>query len=190
MRKNGLPLTDSTVLFFQICLALKSFHSISLAHRDLKFDNILIYKDRNDGYLKIKMIDFGHSLVFNGQNMHKDICGTEGYLPIRLLRSFKIGKPVKYNPFKLDIFGLGLLFLNMIFPVPNNDAIRLIKEDNQNEFWKYYETSYKYFFKKDNKKIETSNKDDAVIQQLIETKKFIWKLLTERFESIDEVLED
>lgn len=51
-------------------------HSLNIVHRDLKLENILVSKD-----FKIKLIDFGFSLVLPSENhILYDYCGTPNYI--------------------------------------------------------------------------------------------------------------
>ncbi len=48
-------------MFKQIAEGIEYFHSLNIAHRDIKLDNILIEDQTN----MIKVIDFGFSVICN-----------------------------------------------------------------------------------------------------------------------------
>jgi serine/threonine protein kinase len=77
---HGLPERDAQRLFGQVYAALLHCHRTHfLAHRDVKFENILL-----DANLNAKLIDFGLSDTFYCHTMRGTV-GTPGYTPPEVL---------------------------------------------------------------------------------------------------------
>ena len=87
---------------------------MNISHRDIKPQNILVFKGIAHGY---KLADFGEAkeLLSNSTVTNKQtLRGTELYMsPIlfQALRSRKIIKQVNHNTFKSDVFSFGLCAL-------------------------------------------------------------------------------
>ena len=110
----------------------------NISHRDIKPQNILIFKD-NDSY---KLADFGEAKELISKDKPTDrqtLRGTELYMsPILFyaLRGRQIIKYVNHNPYKSDLFSFGLcslfaasLCFESIYDIrelKNNSAIRFI----------------------------------------------------------------
>lgn len=78
--------------------SLKLMHSLSICHRDLKMDNILI---SDSG--KVKIIDFGFSIQCDKDAKLVINCGTPAYMSPEIVR-----KQV-YSGFSADIWALGII---------------------------------------------------------------------------------
>ncbi|KAI5804997.1 kinase-like domain-containing protein [Geopyxis carbonaria] len=93
--------------FMQIVNGLTFLHSMGLAHRDLKLDNVVI---NEHGILKI--IDFGSASVFrypfeNGIVEAHGIVGSDPYL------APEVCNELKYDPQPADIWSLAIIFCCM-----------------------------------------------------------------------------
>ena len=81
---------------------MKYCYDKNIAHRDIKTSNVLI--DENG---KIKVADFGLSqLVNHDENMNKFGGSLHYYSP-------EICKKIAFNPFKSDVWALGVLFYRL-----------------------------------------------------------------------------
>lgn len=79
-------------------------HSLKIAHCDIKLENVLIDRELS----KPKLIDFGLSV--QNKALISDYCaGTPSYMSPQLLRK----QP--FNPFKSDVWALGVLFFKLMF---------------------------------------------------------------------------
>lgn len=108
----------------QVLTALKHCHDLQISHNDLKPANILIDKNK-----RLKLADFGLSKGFssnliqkvsdnsiedeevffgkNGEILTKHFGGSKAYMAPELF------KPDAYDPFKADIWALGVTFYEM-----------------------------------------------------------------------------
>ena len=66
INNNGGPFTEiqASYIMHQLFSVVNYCHKMKIIHRDLKPENILINKNEN-GFVKIKVCDFGTSLMFN-----------------------------------------------------------------------------------------------------------------------------
>ena len=107
--------------FCPIARAIKYLHEHKIAHRDLKLDNILLDVNFNP-----ILTDFGFSRfvpIQHGQVVASDTyCGTTSYNPPEIL------KQTPYDPFKGDIWCLGVMLfimLNQDYPFDRHDKEKM-----------------------------------------------------------------
>jgi serine/threonine protein kinase len=94
----------------QLADALSYMRNENTAHRDLKPDNIIVL----NGF-HVKVCDFGLArLVAAGAtDSVSSFAGTRCYMPPQMFEEER-----RYDPFKVDIFSMGLIILAMITFVP------------------------------------------------------------------------
>nr|KAI8760802.1 CBL-interacting serine/threonine-protein kinase 22-like [Biomphalaria glabrata] len=92
--------------FVQLCAGVNYLHNKKVAHRDLKTDNILITEK------KVLIADFGLSDILPTEDtMATQRKGTVVYKsPEQFLKK-------QFNPFKCDMFALGVVYWCMVFKV-------------------------------------------------------------------------
>ena len=118
-RKNSGKLTEdeAKVIFRQIVNGISYCHKYSVAHRDIKLDNILVNE-----YGGVKIIDFGFSTCIPNNKKVKMFCGTPSYMaPEIILRTSYSGPPA-------DIWALGILLYSILsasfpFQATNNKEL-------------------------------------------------------------------
>ncbi|TQS36116.1 hypothetical protein Golomagni_03443 [Golovinomyces magnicellulatus] len=98
---------EITCSFLQILNAVTYLHSMGLAHRDLKLDNVVV---NEHGIMKI--IDFGSASVFkypfeSGITKASGIVGSDPYL------APEVYEEKKYDPQPADIWSLAIIFCCM-----------------------------------------------------------------------------
>lgn len=98
-------------------------HSMSIAHRDIKLDNIVVSQDLTE----IKFIDFGLCIDFSKceNQKTKQFCGTIQYMPPEILQK------KSYNPKKADIWSLGVLLYRILYnryPYTGKDEFLLLEK--------------------------------------------------------------
>lgn len=123
--------------FKQIVAAFEYLHSLNIAHRDIKFENLLM----NDDY-QIKICDFGLA-TYNKQMT--DICGSPLYLAPEIYIN------TQYDPFKADIWSLGIMLFILLTgetPIeqaakPSDNIYQLILDKKYDIFpWTTIESPY------------------------------------------------
>lgn len=117
IKKNGkISEKNAAVYFKQILLGLNYIHSLNVAHRDLKPQNILV-----DKFGRIKICDFGLSKLFEkgDNNLTKTPCGSPCYVSPECIS----GLP--YNGEKSDIWSCGvILYVMVIGDVPWTESVK------------------------------------------------------------------
>lgn len=105
--KNG-PLKEKTALYIcmQLCDGLKEFHEKGFVHRDIKPDNIMIYRYDTE-WPEIKIVDFGGSKQVNQDSISDTtIIGTLGYQAPESISSVTTDKA--------DIYSIGCVLNFML----------------------------------------------------------------------------
>ena len=109
----------------ELSTAILFLHSVGIIHRDLKPDNVLISKKEN-GEIKVKLIDFGFSKVLGKLDYLNEAYGTFSYASPEILNK------IPYN-FKTDIWSLGVIFYFIIVGVhPFGENEKDLKEIHHN----------------------------------------------------------
>ncbi|KAL4511725.1 hypothetical protein ABPG72_012570 [Tetrahymena utriculariae] len=110
-------------LFRQIVEGVNYCHKMSVVHRDIKLENILLDQSNN-----IKIIDFGFSIINGEDKKLKIFCGTPSYMAPEIVSK------IEYVGQKADIWALGILLFVMLqgkFPfkgVNDNELFKKIKK--------------------------------------------------------------
>ena len=103
-------------ILYTLTNTLAKLQTENISHRDIKPQNILVFKNNNNNQY-YKLADFGEAkeLISGNKPTEKQtLRGTELYMSPLLfygLRSRKIKKYIKHNPYKSDVFSLGLCIL-------------------------------------------------------------------------------
>ena len=140
-------------IVYALISSLAKLQEENISHRDIKPQNILVFKNKNNNSCCYKLADFGEAkelLSGNKPTEKQTLRGTELYMAPLLfygLRSRKIKKYIKHNPYKSDVFSLGLctlfaatLCFESLYDVrelKNNIALKIIIE-------KYLKKRYSY----------------------------------------------
>ena len=144
----------------QMCSAVAYIHNKGLIHRDLKPDNIFIQEDT------IKIADFG--LVTNKGKHSTNRVGTELYMAPEVT-----AEKGDYDN-KVDIYSLGLIFLELLVPFGNKDLLEKVKEHGDKVPFK--NSSFLQFLaERLNDEIKSNSKWTTEAKQIIEElKKIPW----------------
>ena len=104
--RQRFKMSETRKIFKQVAEAVHYMHSKNICHRDLKLDNILLEEDTK----MVKLIDYGFSVVVNGNRGHlKIFCGTPSYMAPEIVR-----KDESYEGKPVDVWALGVLLYVML----------------------------------------------------------------------------
>jgi len=110
---------QASYIMHQIFSVVNYCHKMKIIHRDLKPENILVNKNEN-GFVKIKICDFGTSLCFKRGEIQDKIVGSIYYIAPEVLKK-------KYNS-KCDMWSCGVIMYILLTACPpfsggNNETI-------------------------------------------------------------------
>lgn len=132
IKDNGcIEEIQAKIWFKQLCNAVKYLHSLDIAHRDLKCENVLITRNFN-----IKLADFGFSRSCQsdeGEVLCETYCGSLLYTSPEIIR----GKPYLAKP--ADMWSLGIILyvmVNRTMPF-YEENIKKLYELQMNQKWKF-----------------------------------------------------
>ena len=108
---NKGPFTEiqASYIMHQIFSVVNYCHKMKIIHRDLKPENILVNKNEN-GFVQIKVCDFGTSLMFNRGDVQEELVGSIYYIAPEVLKK-------KYNS-KCDLWSCGVIMYILLTGVP------------------------------------------------------------------------
>ena len=104
-----------------VLVAVKACHDNKIAHSDIKPTNFLV-----DNYGRIKVADFGLSAVYDEGNKN-----SSSFKGSNMFMAPEIFKKIPFNPFKADIWALGVTFFFMAtqtFPFDATNLRELISQ--------------------------------------------------------------
>jgi serine kinase len=110
-------------IFNDVMNGLKYLHDLNIAHRDLKCENILIFKNN-----VAALTDFGFARSFDISSsglMCRTFCGSAAYASPELLRG------IPYDPRVNDIWGTGVILYTMLcgtMPFEDANVTRLVQQ--------------------------------------------------------------
>lgn len=79
-RKPYLCESEAKAIFHQVVHGVGHLHCRSIAHRDIKLENIMLVEDPKNSSFKVKIGDFGISKIVKKGEMMNESCGTPAYL--------------------------------------------------------------------------------------------------------------
>eukprot|EP00029_Vermamoeba_vermiformis_P007655 TRINITY_DN3371_c0_g1_i2.p1 TRINITY_DN3371_c0_g1~~TRINITY_DN3371_c0_g1_i2.p1 ORF type:complete len:316 (+),score=28.27 TRINITY_DN3371_c0_g1_i2:43-990(+) len=90
-------------LFYQLCHALEHVHSLGIAHRDVKPDNILVAQN-----FALKLIDFGSAKMLD------ENCSNSPYMVSRYYRAPELLSGNSAYSTKIDVWSAGCIFWELL----------------------------------------------------------------------------
>ena len=103
VERQHLEEDEASIFFYQLINGVEYIHSLGVAHRDLKPENLLLTENK-----VLKIIDFGLSHEFNGEELLKTKCGSPSYAAPEII------KGLPYDGFKTDIWCCGIILYAMV----------------------------------------------------------------------------
>ena len=97
-------------VMYQIFSAINYCHSMNIIHRDLNPENILIVDRNRNGYPRVKICDFGTSLMVEKGGVQKKLVGSSYYIAPEVLKKH-------YNE-KCDIWSCGVILYILLSGKP------------------------------------------------------------------------
>ncbi len=110
LEKGSFDEEHSSYIMFQILSAVINCHSKNIVHRDLKPENILIDREEDNGYLTIKIIDFGTAKIFEKDKAEQKVIGSAYYIAPEVLAQ-------NYNE-KCDLWSCGVILYILLTGKP------------------------------------------------------------------------
>ena len=113
-RDGPLPLSRALPLFSQVCQALDEAHHSGVIHRDLKPDNIVVFRRREGEHVKV--LDFGLAKLRERPGMAEvtgtgSLVGTPYYMAPEQVRSEAVDE-------RTDVYALGATIYRVVTGTP------------------------------------------------------------------------
>ena len=178
-----------------ILSGVKYLHDIKYLHLDIKLPNYLVKIENKN--LLIKLTDFGFAKRIGDKNI---LPGTLFYADPRIVLNNNLKQMAGDK--MMDIFSLGIIFIEIIIKLTNNNyfyVCPLLKNNEYNKLFmreKYYETTYKNNnFESDSVKIKNMysniNKSNTNIsEQLCDINLKMISDTRHRYKNIDSIILD
>ena len=103
VKNEKLTEEESSIFFYQLINGIEYIHSKGISHRDLKPENLLLAENKI-----LKIIDFGLSHEFEGDELLKTKCGSPSYAAPEIICC------PYYDGFKVDIWCCGIILYAML----------------------------------------------------------------------------
>lgn len=105
---------EAKAIFQQIVQAVAFCHSMGVAHRDVKLENIIFVRPDS---LELKLVDYGQAKVLGGTTSDsggtsRTLTTTPIYTAPEVSAAVQVAKP--YDAFKADSFGLGVILCGVL----------------------------------------------------------------------------
>ena len=123
-----------------LSISIEYIHSMSIYHRDIKSENILIFNENEDHY-QFKLSDFGISIVDNDCGIGK--CGSIGF------NSPEMSNKIQFSRKKADYWAFGAVILEQLLGQDRfvNEWLMLYYDRKHKKLSNLYENALKIFKK-------------------------------------------
>eukprot|EP00929_Paragymnodinium_shiwhaense_P120280 TRINITY_DN92214_c0_g1_i1.p1 TRINITY_DN92214_c0_g1~~TRINITY_DN92214_c0_g1_i1.p1 ORF type:complete len:575 (+),score=89.89 TRINITY_DN92214_c0_g1_i1:295-2019(+) len=105
------PGRDRELLFHpfarQIAYSVQQLHELSIVHRDLSLENMLMTKNESDGSLEVKLIDYG--MASTSRYFKNCVRGKASY------QAPEVHTTQEYDAFQADAFAVGVIIYSVLF---------------------------------------------------------------------------
>ena len=109
-KRNQFSEIETAYVIHQLLSAIRYCHKMRIIHRDIKPENVMIAQRESNGYLYVKIIDFGTATIFSEGNMLKNLVGSSYYIAPEVIQR-------KYDE-SCDIWSIGVIMYIMLTGVP------------------------------------------------------------------------
>ena len=123
-----------------LSISIEYIHSMSIFHRDIKSENILIFNENEENY-QFKLSDFGISIVDNEYGIGK--CGSIGF------NSPEMSNKIQFSRKKADYWAFGAVLLEQLLGLDRfvNEWLMLYYDRKHKKLSNLYENALKIFKK-------------------------------------------
>ncbi|EAR82963.2 transmembrane amino acid transporter protein (macronuclear) [Tetrahymena thermophila SB210] len=112
-QKYRFKMTELLEITNQFIITFAELEGNGIAHRDIKTDNIL-YIRNSENKIMIKITDFSEGKLVDNEQTHNTLVGNAEHLSPELYYMYRRGETdIKYNPFKNDVYGIGVLLCQL-----------------------------------------------------------------------------
>jgi len=111
---SPVPEIKARDILVELLAAIKHTHSVGIAHRDIKLENILM--DKNG---KSFLIDYGLCTFVEKNKLSREWCGSDNYLSPQIVRR------TPYDPYQADVFSIGVVAFALLFGVFPFECLRV-----------------------------------------------------------------
>jgi calcium-dependent protein kinase len=109
-RRNKFSELETAFVIHQILGAIRYCHKMRVIHRDIKPENVMITERESNGYLHVKLIDFGTAKIFSEGNMQRGLVGSSYYIAPEVIKG-------KYDE-SCDEWSIGVIMYIMLTGMP------------------------------------------------------------------------
>lgn len=134
--KGVLTEVESRAFWAQMLVGVEYMHSLSIAHRDIKLENVLLVRHPNSR-MTILLTDFGLSRVIttDGESvaLSRTMCGTPEYMSPEIIAN----EP--FDAFQADVWAMGVALYVMLCSKPpfRSDESKIQLNNQRNCKWKW-----------------------------------------------------
>ena len=121
-KKSDTYYTIENVLFIMMDLIeqLKVLEEYGIANRDIKPDNIIIFKSKgNNTFYRYLIADFGGGYYQKMDKSKKPLVMTQGYAAPEVVEIDRTKIITNYDPFKADVYSLAATIVEIVKSIPN-----------------------------------------------------------------------
>ena len=120
LKSGPLSLATSLHITNQLCSALQAAHEQGVVHRDLKPDNVFLCgnNEDTDEEPKIKVLDFGISMLKNATGEDLNLTGTNEILGTPLYMSPEQARGAREVDHRVDVYAVAIILYEMLTGTP------------------------------------------------------------------------